>query len=117
MKKHHGGEEDKQVPPTEQIAERDRLALVVRTLAATRALVVYLSWVDEVDDTGACHREAAHEVENPVITDILAEHADQTGRDEVAPVVEAFVAADPRIESALTDQTEGERRDRGRDHR
>ena len=117
MEKHHGGKENQQVSPTEQIAERDKLALIIRVLAAACAFVVYLSRVNEGDDTGACNCEGTYKVENPVIADILAEHPSQTCRHEIAPVVEALIAADPRVEPPPPDQAKGQRCDRGWDHR
>ncbi len=96
MEQQDSAEKDQQVAPAQQRAEGRRLAVAASILAAAGAGVVDLAGDDPGDDAGTGHRKGADEIEQPVDPDILAQPAGQAGSDEVAGVVEAFVAADPR---------------------
>ncbi len=73
--------------------------------------------VDHGDDAGAGDREAADEVEDPVVAEDLPQCAGQHGGDQVAGVVEAFIAADSPVQQPAPHQPERQRGDGGRDHR
>ena len=112
MEQHHRGEEDDQVPPSQQVSERNWLAFVGRIFTAPRLLVVDLFRVDQGDNRGAGHREGANQVKDPMVTERLAQRPGQNRGQQIATMVEALVTADPSIEQPPADQSQRQRGDR-----
>ena len=78
--------------------------------------MVDLARFDEMDGYRARHSEDADQVENPDITEILSERAGKTCGYKVAAMVENLIAADARVEQAMTDKSKTERRNSWRNY-
>src|SRR5450432_288467 len=117
MKQDDGNQENHEILANEQITDAQRcfeVTVRVALLATTSQFMIYFSRIDEIDDRGARDREEADQIEDPIVAEGVTQRSRHSGSDEVTPVVETFVTADPCIEAYVANKTKTERRERRR---